>query len=148
MFAGMLLGIVLTMHLFPDIPIARSMHRAFVEALLASFGRMTRTHLIFAVVAVAMLVSFSELIMLLGSSDIVMLMAWDVSLYVDAAIAAWTIAAVARAKGFLHYLAARITSPFQRSPRPRASRRRPAEARKPANDPDADGAGWSYVLAV
>ena len=39
--------------------------------------------------------------MVLGSSDFLMLMAWDISLYVDAVIAVWTVAAVTRLKGIL-----------------------------------------------
>lgn len=146
MFAGLLFGIVLTMWLFPDLPISRAMHRAFVADPLALMARMTRTHLIFAVVALAMSFSFAELILILGSSDIIMLMAWDVSLYVDAVIATWTIAAMARLKGFWLALKTRIVSPFRRLSRPRPPRRRPAEVRKPANDGDADPAG--YALAA
>lgn len=146
MFAGMLFGIVLTLRLFPDIPVSRAMHRIFVADPLALIARMTRTHLIFALVALAMALSFAELIMLLGSSDLIVPMAWDVSLYVDALIATWTIAAAARAKGFWLVVKARIAAPVRRLPRPRATRRRPAESRKPANDGEA-GPG-DYALAA
>lgn len=145
MFAGLLFGIVMTMWLFPELPIARAMHRAFVADPLALAARMTRTHLIFAFVALAMTFSFAELIMLLGSSDIIMLTAWDVSLYVDAVIATWTIAAAARVKSFWRIMMAAIVAPFRRLARPRVSRRRTAEARKPANDGDSEPGAWALA---
>lgn len=147
MFVGMLFGIVLAMKLFPETPIARAMHRAFVERPLAKLADMSRAHLIFGVIALVMLFSSAELIMLLGSSDLVMLMAWDVSLYVDAAIAVWTVAAVTRLKGAWRYAVSRLGSPL-RAARARTSRRRLVTARPPANDADEDGAGWAYALAA
>lgn len=147
MFVGMLFGIVLAMKLFPETPIARAMHRAFVERPLERLATMDRRHLIFGVIALGMLFTFTELIMLIGSTDLVMLMAWDVSIYVDAVIAAWTVAAVARLKGAWRYTLARILAPL-RAARPRASRRRIATARPPANDADEDGAFRTYALAA
>ena len=126
MFVGMLLGLILTMRFFPDTPIARAMHRAFVERPLAKLADMSRAHLIFGVIALVMLFSSAELIMLLGSSDLVMLMAWDVSLYVDAVIAVWTVAAVTRLKGAWRYALGRIAAPFRAHDRaPRAAGSRP-----------------------
>lgn len=148
MFAGMLLGIILAMKLAPDIPISRAMHRAFVEVPVAKLASMDRRHLIFGVIALGMLFSFAELIMILGSSDLVILMAWDVTLYVDAVIATWTVAAVTRAKGLWHYMKARIGGVFRRAPRPRAPRRRVTEGRREAIDSDADRADRGYALAA
>lgn len=144
MFVGMLLGVVLTMRLFPKLPISRAMHRAFVADPLALAARMTRTHLIFAALALMMTFAMAELIMILGSSDIVMLMAWDISLYVDAVIATWTVAAAARVKGFWRIVRAMLAAPFRRLPRPRA-RRRPAAARKAANDSDSAAGDWALA---
>jgi len=148
MFAGMLLGIILAMKLCPDIPIARAMHRAFVEVPFDRLATMDRRHIIFGVVALGMLFSCAELIMLLGSSDLVMLMAWDLSLYVDAVIATWTVAAVTRVRRFWHHVKARIAALVRLPARPRTSRRRITSARPPANDADDGGAGWSYALAA
>lgn len=148
MFAGMLFGIILAMKLAPDIPISRAMHRAFVEIPVEKLAKMDRRHLILGVIALGMLFSFAELIMILGSSDLVMMMAWDVTLYMDAVIATWTVAAVTRVKGFWHYVKVRIGSVFRRAPRPRAPRRSVATHRPVANDPDGDESGWSYALAA
>lgn len=147
MFAGMLFGLILVMKLFPETPAARAMHRGFVEAPLRKLAAMTRRHVIYAVVAAGMLVSGMELIMILGSSDLLLLMAWDMSLYVDAVIATWTVAAVTRIKGFWHALKARMGGVFRRASRPRA-RRSSAGARPAANDSDDEGPGWYYARAA
>ena len=145
MFAGLMLLIVLTMKLFPQVPASRQLHRALVEAPLRGLAAMSRRHLIYGMVLLGMLFAGAEMIMLLGSADLVMLMAWDVSLYVDAMIATWTIATVARGKAAWQMLAARLTG-RRGAPRPRAPRRR-AESRA-ANDADDDGGHWSYARAA
>jgi len=65
---------------------------------------MDRRHAIYGFVVLCMLFAGAELMMVLGSSDFLMLMAWDISIYVDAVIAVWTVAAVTRLKGFSAYL--------------------------------------------
>lgn len=147
MLTWLLAGLIVVMKLFPTTPAARALHRAFVERPLEKLSAMDRRHLIFAVIALAMLSTGLEMVMLLGSTDLLMLMAWDVSLYVDAVIAVWTVAAVTRLKGAWRYALGRIAAPF-RAARPRTSRRRIATAHPPANDADEDGAGWSYALAA
>jgi len=141
MFAGFVLLIILTMKLFPDVPTSRLLHRALVEAPLRGLVAMSRRHLIYGLVLVAMLLAGAEMILMLGSTDLVMLMAWDVSLYVDAVIATWTIATVARGKAVWHALVARVT------PRPRAPRRRREASKTAANDAD-DGGHWAYARAA
>lgn len=146
-FAGLLFGIVMTMKLFPEMPAARAMHRAFVEVPLATIAEWDRRHLIFGVVAVVMAFSCSQTLLMMGASDMLMILAWDVSLYVDAVIATYTAAVVTRVKGFWQYLKMRALRPF-RSARPRAPRRVRVTARPAANDSDGDGSGWSYALAA
>jgi hypothetical protein len=148
MFAGLLFRLILIMKLCPETPTGRLLHRGLVEAPLEKLATMDRRHIIFAVVALGMLLSFTELIMILGSTDLVMLMAWDVSLYVDAVIATWTIAAVARGKAAWQLGKTRIAGLWRVSPRPRTSRRKSVESKPPANDPDEDGVGWAYALAA
>jgi hypothetical protein len=147
MFAGLLLLMILTMTLFPEVPAARLLHRALVEAPLRALAAMSRRHLIYGAVLVAMLFAGAELIVMLGSTDLVMLMAWDVSLYVDAAIAAWTIATVARGKAAWQMLAARLIG-RRGAPRPRAPRRRRDGSKTAANDADEDGGHWTYARAA
>jgi hypothetical protein len=147
MFAGLVLLVIMTMKLFPDLPISRQLHRELVEVPLRKLAAMTRAHLIFGLVALAMLFTASELIMLLGSADFVMLMAWDVSLYVDALLAAWTVAAVTRGKAAWQALAAVVTRPL-RTARRRSPRRPRSGTQQAANDSDGDGTGWTYARAA
>lgn len=148
MFAGMLFGIALVMTLFPDIPASRAMHRAFIEVPLEKLAVMDRRHVIFGAVAVFMMFSCAELIMILGSSDLVMLIAWDMALYVDAVIATWTLAAVTRAKGAWAFLKACLAAPSRTALRPRASRRKTIGTRSASNDSDEDDPRWVYALAA
>lgn len=144
----MLFAIILTMRLFPEIPISRAMHRAFVEAPVSLSARLTRTHLIFAVAALAMSFCFVELIMVLGSSDLVLVMAWDVSLYVDAVIATWTVAVVTRVKMVWQRLKTGAAALVRHAQRPRAPRRRSSETKRAPDYSDEGGAGWTYALAA
>jgi len=143
MFAGLLLLVIATMKLFPAIPVSRLLHRTLVELPLHKLATLSRTHLIFGVVLLGMVFASAELIMLLGSADVVMVIAWDVSLYADALIAAWTLAAVTRTKAAWHALAGFILRPF-RAARRRAPRARRSGTGKAANDADGDGA-WAWA---
>jgi hypothetical protein len=147
MFAGLLLLMILTMKLFPEVPASRLMHRALVEVPLRGLAAMSRRHMIYGVVLVAMLAAGVEMVVMLGSTDLVMLMAWDVSLYVDAVIAAWTIATVARGKAAWQVLAGRLAG-RRGTPRPRAPRRRREGSKTAANDAGEDGGHWSYARAA
>jgi hypothetical protein len=144
MLAGLLLLVILTMKLFPAVPASRFLHRMLVELPLQRLAVMDRRHLIFGVMLVGMLFASAELIMMLGSADVVMVMAWDVSLYVDALLAAWALAAVARSKAAWRAFADIMTRPL-RTARRRTPRRRRAAATKAANDADEDRPVWAYA---
>lgn len=147
MIAGSLLLVIVTMKLFPRVPVSRMLHQMLVEAPLAALATMSRRHMIFGLILVAMLFAGAELIMMLGSADVVMVLAWDVSLYVDAVIAAWALAAVARSRAAWQALAGIVTWPL-RAEGPRTSRRRRANTEKAANDSDEDGGAWAYAFAA
>ncbi len=146
MLAGLLLLTILTMKLFPRLPVSCQLHHLLVEMPLAALAKISRRHLIFVVALLVMLVTTSEMIMLLGSTDIAMMLAWDVSIYVDALIAAWTLAAVTRSKAAWRALAGILTRPL-RAARRRAPRRR-SGAHTAANDADDDRASWAYARAA
>ena len=146
MFAGFVLLILLTMKLFPELPLSRLLHHALVEAPLRRLAGMGRRHLIYAAVLIVMSFTAGELVLLFGSADIVMLLAWDVSLYVDALIATWTLSAVARSKAAWRALAARL--PRLRMARPRTPRRRREGSGTAANDAEDDGRAWAYAMAA
>jgi hypothetical protein len=144
MFAGLMSLVVLVMKLFPELPFARSLHQALVEAPLRALEKATRRHLIYALVLVVMSFSAGELVMLLGSADFLLLMAWDVSLYVDALIATWTLSAALSVKT----VAVRALDRVRGLARPRSPRRRREARRAAANDADDDGGDRTYARAA
>jgi hypothetical protein len=123
------------------------LHQMLVEAPLLALARMSRRHVIFGLILLAMLFAASEFIMLLGTADVAMVLAWDVSIYVDALVAAWAFATVTRSKAAWQALASVLARPL-RTARQRASRRRRANTEKAANDSDDDGGAWAYALAA
>lgn len=147
MLAGLMLLIILAMKLFPTLPVSRMLHVALVEAPLRQLAAMGRRHLIYAAVLVGLVFAGSEVILLLGSADMVMLLAWDVSLYIDAVIATWTLSIVARGKASWQTLGTGVAECWHRVSRPRAPRRR-REGSRAANDTDDDERAWVYALAA
>ncbi len=137
MLAGLLLLTIVTMKLFPLLPVSHLLHRHLVEIPLRQLEAMDRRHLIFGVILLGMLFAGAELIVLLGSTEAAMLVAWDVSIYVDALLAGWSLAALARSRAGWQSLAGILRRPL-RGARRRAPRRRRGGTQKPANDADAD----------
>lgn len=148
MFSGFALLIILMMKLLPDLPFSRALHRAFVEVPLRRLAEMSRQHLIYAAVLIGLTFGGIELLLLLGSTEMLMLFAWDVSLYVDALIATWTLSVVARGKAIWQGLADRCVGLLRPGARPRASRRRRGTAQEAANDSDEDREAWAYTRAA
>ena len=71
MLTWLLAGLIVVMKLFPTTPAARALHRAFVERPLERLASMGRAHLIFTIVALVALFASAELIMLLGSTQLI-----------------------------------------------------------------------------
>lgn len=127
---GVAIGVMLVMKLFPKLPAAQALHRAFVEQPAA----WTRRDLIFACVLVGLLFSGNQFIMLAGM-DFAVLLAWDSALAIDAAIAAWTAASLARFEAMRNLVVAKWRAARGRGARARTMRSRVrAERRPPAND--------------
>lgn len=126
---GVAIGCMLVMKLFPDIPAAKLLHRAFVEQPAA----WTRRHLIFACVLLGLLFSGNQFVMLAGM-DFAMLLAWDSALAIDAAIAAWTAASLGRLAAMRNYWLAKWRGGRGRAARPRAVRSRVRALRKDNDD--------------
>lgn len=129
MVAGLLLLVTLTMKLFPRVPLSRALHRLLVEMPLAALVTLRRRHVIFVLIVAAMLFAGAELIMMVGAPEIAVVLAWDVSFYVDALLAAWALAA-----------AGTMARPL-RGARRRAPRRRRPASKVAANDSDEDPGG-------
>lgn len=138
---GLLLMVMLVMKRWPETQSARWLHHALVEQPLAMAERFERRHLILFFVGLVLLQSVA----VIGSAELATLMAIDISVYVDAMITVWTVAALTRVRGGWTGIRIRIGLPMRRSPR---SRRRTSTrpARKaPSNDDDGHGA---FALAA
>jgi hypothetical protein len=145
MLAGVLLMVTMITRLFPETPLAHWLHRWFVERPLARLATMERRHAICAIVLIAVALGASDLVLMLGSSDLVLAATWDFSLYVDTLIAAWTIAAVARGKTAWKTL---LVQKIQRRGRPRARSRRSVRPRSSSTANDEDGPGRVMAIAA
>jgi hypothetical protein len=107
---------------------------------------MNRRHAIFVLILVGLLFFASDLLVMLGSADLVLGLAWDVSIYVDTLLAASALAAIARGRVAWRTL---LVHALRRPRRPRPRSRRPVRSRRPAqNANDEDGSAWSFGLAA
>ena len=121
MLAGCLLFLIATMLLFPGTALGRLLHEQLVERPLARLQTVQRHHLIFLIGLVVLALVAGEMIVIMGSFDLAVVMAWDVSICVDALIATATLAAMARAKAGWHVLTTKVSRSIRR-PRNRARR--------------------------
>ncbi|QIG81246.1 hypothetical protein [Stakelama tenebrarum] len=143
MSAGLLALLLLTMKLWPDVPVVQVMHRWLIAMPLEKLSQLSRKHLLFAVLIGVMALGGFEVIAVLGSADALALVAWDMSLYLDAVIAMWTASAIGRMRGFVSYMRLRLLAAIgrrPRTPRTRSHRQTVRAERGAANDDDADGA--------
>lgn len=138
---GLLLIVMLVMKRWPETQSARWLHRTLVEQPLAMAARFERRHLILFFVGLVML----QAVAMIGSAELATLMAIDISVYIDAMITVWTVAALTRVRGGWTALRARITLPARRSPRARRSASTRSTRRFPSNDDERHGA---FALAA
>jgi hypothetical protein len=140
MIASLLLLTTAFILLFPETPAARLLHRYLAEKPADLLARIERKHVIFAIVGVFVLLSAGEMLAILGS-DVAVLIAWDMSLYLDAAIAVWTASALTRIRSAWSVVCSRVRSIAFRA-KSRAVLGRQAKTRRnpgsspPANDDD------------
>lgn len=116
------LGLILTMRFFPDTAFARLLHVHLVERPMV----LERHHLLFLIITMAMLFAAGEIIAILGSADIALGMAWDISLYFDAVAVAAVVAATRHVRLAARFAQARLDprSAFLPHQRRRERRRR------------------------
>ena len=128
----------LVMRLFPQVPAARWLHLHLVELPLALLGRLERKHILFLLVGLAA----AQPLMMMGAADLAAVIAWDMAIYFDVAVAVYAAAALAKTRAAGHHLRSRtaywIRRPFTRARTraPSAPRRRPEQNPKPSNDDD------------
>ncbi len=149
MLTGLLLGMMLIMRLFPETPLAKTLHCHLVERPVDWVQNRTRHDLLFYLALTFMLLVGDELVVMLGSFELAMMFAWDVSLYVDALIATSALSAAGRWKGLTAWMRGKIAvarPAYRRRTRRRARRQiSVSKSARPANDDDGDPA---FVLAA
>jgi hypothetical protein len=141
MITGLLALSMLAMKLYPGTPLAQSLHLWLVERPLQWADRIERKHLIL----VAVILFSGPSLAALGSAEIAMLYAVDLSLYVDAVLVTSLSAFVAAVKSRWSSLVRRVGCTVRRGRLGKRSRRlRVRKVSAPSND---DEPAWTRVAA-
>lgn len=145
MLAGILGLVILFIKLFPKTPFGRLLHYGFVELPLSLAYRLERKHIILIVV----ILCAGQSLALLGSAELAMAYAVDMSIYADAVLATTIASAVTRLKGpwwafkdGLVRLVGGLSRPRLRS---RSTKSAILRSNKTSNDNDPDGAWLAYA---
>lgn len=117
-------------------PAVRPLRRMVVDTPAAWLNGLTRKHLIFGLLMLTVVLTSGQMLAALGPLDMSLILLWDVSAFIDVAVAATALAASARITGGWRMLVG--PRPFRARSRRTRTRRRPA-APKAGNDED-DGA--------
>lgn len=137
------------MRIFPETSLAKTLHKNLVEEPVGWLGRMERKHWLFAGVALLFMLSGVQLLLVLGSIDAAVAVARSTSLYLDAAVATWTVAATASMRGTWALIKGRSLDAVRKVGRvcsPRAIvRRKRTKKTSATND---DGRPIALVLAA
>jgi hypothetical protein len=142
MLTGLLALAIAVMKLYPSTPLARSLHHWLVEWPMDALARLERRHLIL----VAILLFCGPSLAALGSAEVAMLYAVDLSLYADAVLmTSLSAIGVSLRKGWTALLV-RMGGSKQRRPRARSRSTRASRSRlgTPSND---DEPAWAVKAA-
>jgi hypothetical protein len=135
-------GMMSVMYFWPETASARFLHKHLVERPVQCLATKTHLDALYYIVLIAVILSAGEAVAVLGSTDMLLLYAWDITLYIDA-VAAVTMVAVSTP---LQSIMSRFQSGYFRSsktgaaPRQKKSRKL-ARPMKPSND-DHPGDYW------
>ncbi len=145
MIAGLLALILIFAKLFPNTPFGRGLHLYFVELPLKLAHQIERRHLILLVI----LLCSGQMLALMGSAELALAYAVDMSIYYDAAVAT----SLAAAATFFRNAWASFTSAVARLVRPLATARSRARKKRPAAAPrksasNDDDPAWEFALAA
>jgi hypothetical protein len=135
------LGLICTMRFFPETAFARLLQFHLVEQPMARLSKLERHHLLFLMIAIAMLFAGSEIIAILGSADMAFSIAWDMSFYFDAVAVTALVTAARQIRIAVRLTRSSLsTRPTLRLGRKRRSRevRSPAQSRASASANDDD----------
>ncbi|MFM5929339.1 MAG: hypothetical protein ACKOPQ_00340 [Novosphingobium sp.] len=133
LFVVMLLSAVLLLKLLPDASLSRSLRQTIVAPLANWLLNRSRRDVIYIFVLGGLLLFAGEVVLMLGSADLVYAYALDLALYFDAVIAASLIGAARHARAVVRTFGRLF--PVRR-PKPRQRRTRSHTRHVPANDDD------------
>ncbi len=140
MLAGLLGLVILFIRLFPETPIGSALHFYCVELPLRMAHQLERRHLILLFI----LLCSGQMLAMIGSAELALAYAVDLSIYYDAVITASLAAAAAKLRtawfAFTQTTSrwlAMVSRPRARSQRETAS----TPSKAPANDDDPAGIG-------
>ena len=146
-FEIVILAAIIAMRLFPESPLAKLLHLHLVVRPMNWFSKLERHHLLYAALLIGMLFAAGEIIAVLGSADVALALAWDVSIYLDAVAVAAAVAVARQARVAIQLVRSKSSSIVTRPAARRSGRERRdrASSTPPANDKDA--AAPELVLA-
>ena len=133
MLTGLFALAILIAVLFPETPAGRWLHLHLVELPLSAVAKVSRSDVILVLIVLTM----GQGLLLVGSADLALLYAVDLSLWCDALIAVSAVAASTAVKGSwaaLKTRTARICGSRERRRPARSRSRRSRAAAAPAND--------------
>lgn len=132
-FALFMAALVSVMLFASETPTADWLHRHMVREPLSLAAAFERKHILFLVVGLFALQGFAMAL----PAEMAVLMAWDLTVYVDLLIASWTLSAFARFRPMRAWIGLQVQRLLPRRARVRARRvRRAAGPRHAANDDD------------
>lgn len=99
MLAECLALATLIIRVFPDTELGKALHERMVDEPLRWLARFERRHMLLAGVLIVLMMFGGELLLLAGSADALIGIAWSTSVYLDVVVATWTVAAVASVRG-------------------------------------------------
>lgn len=134
MLAGFLALVICITKLFPDTALARSLHLYCVELPLEMARAIERKDIILIVI----ILCSGEAFLMLGSAELAMAYAVNMSVYVDAVLATYIAALVARSAAAWAVCKARVMQLVRRIARPRPRSRRTRSAIRPPKKPSND----------
>jgi len=132
------IALMLVMKLAPRSTLGHWLNAGLVERPLAHMATMNRRKAMFLLVLLGLTLFATDLLFVLGSYDLLTLYVWDLTMYLDVVVIAYALAAVARARSGVKWLASKAVMRLRLKARSRARRSRPAVRRqdRSANDDD------------
>jgi ABC-type multidrug transport system fused ATPase/permease subunit len=144
---GVLVAAMLVMKLLPHSPYGEWLNATLVERPLARLAGMDRRHVVFVMIDVGLALFATDMVFVFGSYDLMALYAWDLTVYLDTMVIAYTLTTVALARSSLRWLTLRASLALRRARRPQARRSRAAslERQDLADNDDDPPPAWALA---